>query len=362
MLRKPDLDEEEYMDADERLRDAAYEKYSPKKITVLALLKILAEESDENHPMIVDVLIQKLMETELLVETPNNKTVTRDIYTLIAAGFNVKHVSRKGYYLVKDEFEDYEIKILADAISMARFLTKKDSKQILDKLYRRISSETCRLIKNDVVLDDDVKLRSPKFISNFKTVLQAIRENRRISFKYDKLGKEDPRLLHRNGHTYEVSPYHVVLANDNYYLICNSDSTDLPLHFVVSKLVDVKIEKEVRRPERDIDKLKKLFGNTEGYSLGQYLRENVNMWSGESVVAALRCRQDIRTEILAKFGNNINLHDQQDGTFTCTVRVADSEGFYAWVSSYGSAIELVAPAAMRKKLVQRIEEMLNKYK
>lgn len=354
--------DDEILDEDEKLRDTAFSKYSPKKITVLALLKLLAEETDAVHPMIVDKMIEKLMATELLTETPNVKTVTRDIYTLIAAGFNVKHVSRKGYYLVKDEFEDHEIKILADAISMARFLTKRDSKVIIDKLYKRISSETLKLIKRDVVLDDEVKLISPKFIINFKTILQAIRENRKISFKYDKLGKEDPGQLYRDGHVYHVSPYHVVLANDNYYLICNSSSSNNSLHFVVSKMVDVQIEKDLRRPENEVEKLKKLFNNNEGYSLGQYLRENVNMWSGESVSATLRCRQDIRAEILAKFGNHINLHDQKDGTFTCMVRVADSEGFYAWITSYGSAIELVSPAHMREKLAARITEMLAKYK
>jgi len=60
----------------------------------------------------------------------------------------VFHENNKlGFYLASREFEDWELKILMDAIAGARFLDSKNTKLILNKLYNLSSKEGSKILK-----------------------------------------------------------------------------------------------------------------------------------------------------------------------------------------------------------------------
>ena len=92
--------------------------------------------------------------------------------------------NKLGFYLASREFEDWELKILMDAIAGARFLDSKNTKLILNKLYNLSSKEGSKILK----------MVSPIFNSNKSSVslikiyidkiLSAIKNEKRVSFKY----------------------------------------------------------------------------------------------------------------------------------------------------------------------------------
>lgn len=71
-----------------------------KKATIIYVLKMLTEGSDEEHPVSQITMTKTL---EMLGLKCNRKTIARDIDCLIECGYNIVKVAGKGFYLKKDD-------------------------------------------------------------------------------------------------------------------------------------------------------------------------------------------------------------------------------------------------------------------
>ena len=75
-------------------------KLKHKKATIIYVLKMLTEGSDEKHP-ISQITMTKTL--EMLGLKCNRKTIASDIDCLIECGYNIVKVAGKGFYLKKDD-------------------------------------------------------------------------------------------------------------------------------------------------------------------------------------------------------------------------------------------------------------------
>ena len=76
-----------------------------------------------------------------------------------------------------------------------------------------------------------------------------------------------------------------------------------------------------------------------------YLREHINMRYGATQRVSLHCRQKCRLDILARFGNRINMYDCQDDKayFSTSVEVQSDAGFLGWVAGFGGDVIITGP-------------------
>ena len=105
-------------------------KSEKQKLKLLYLLKILTEQTDEQHPMAMPVLLEKLKAEDISAE---RKSIYNDINCLVDFGVDVgfdPSRSSGGYYLASRDFELPELKLLVDAVSASRFITKSKSKPV----------------------------------------------------------------------------------------------------------------------------------------------------------------------------------------------------------------------------------------
>ena len=100
------------------------------KMKILYLMKALQERTDRDHPMSVKDLILYLHGYGISVE---RKTVYDDIDALRLFGLKIKNRRGKisGYYLAEREFQVPELKFLMDAVQSSRFVTQKQSRELL---------------------------------------------------------------------------------------------------------------------------------------------------------------------------------------------------------------------------------------
>ena len=103
------------------------------KLKQLYIMKILMEQTDEEHPMSVKDLISQL---ELLGITAERKSLYSDIERLTEFGINV--VSRKtntvGYFIGDRQFELAELKLMVDAVQSSHFVSTKKSAALIKKI------------------------------------------------------------------------------------------------------------------------------------------------------------------------------------------------------------------------------------
>ena len=85
-----------------------------KKMTLLYILDILREYSDENHLLTQQNIIDKLKAIYLI--DIERKTISSTIDLLIEYGYDIIKNPSGGYYLNERDFNENEIKYLIDAL------------------------------------------------------------------------------------------------------------------------------------------------------------------------------------------------------------------------------------------------------
>lgn len=189
------------------------------KLRVLRVLDIM-KKSDEAHPLNSTQIVERLKEYGIDGE---RKSIGRDIQCLEDAGFSIKKCENHndGWYMTDQDFEDWELKMLADAVTSAKFLTMEDTRALLAHIKGLATQSGEALINATTVTDPEMKLQNPSFKQKFDTVITAIAQGKMISFRYVDLGPGNSRIPRKNGRIYEVSPYFLTLDREEYFVICS---------------------------------------------------------------------------------------------------------------------------------------------
>lgn len=99
-------------------------------LRLLYLLDIFRQETDEAHRLTVPQLVDALAERDIAAE---RKSIYRDIQALIAYGADIRK-SAAGYYLEGRAFLPGEVRILAEALRAAPFLTRRRTEDLTNRL------------------------------------------------------------------------------------------------------------------------------------------------------------------------------------------------------------------------------------
>ena len=147
---------------------------SSQKQKLLILQKILLTETDENHPLSVNDLIQKLKLYDIKAE---RKTIYDDIATLASVGMDIV-VDKRGhsnvYYVGSRLFQDEELLVLADAVASSKFLTVKKSNELIKKLQSLTSKHNATNLRRSIYVGNRV-IQSTRFTKLYiKTATSAL--------------------------------------------------------------------------------------------------------------------------------------------------------------------------------------------
>ena len=103
------------------------------KLKLLYIMKILLEQSDEEHPLTVNDIITELAHYDISAE---RKSIYSDIELLMRFGLDIiceKERANK-YFVGKRDFELPELKLLVDVVQSSKFITHKKSKELIKKI------------------------------------------------------------------------------------------------------------------------------------------------------------------------------------------------------------------------------------
>lgn len=319
---------------------------SKQKLKLLYLLKILTEQSDEEHCMGAQALIDALEEYGIRAE---RKSIYDDIAQLIEFGYDIVLVKAKtggGYYLAGREFELAELKLLVETVQASRFLTLKKSRELIGKIEKLASRAEAGQLQRQVYVANRVKTANESIYYIVDDIHRAIQNNVQISFQYLEWNLEKELVPRKDGKNYRVSPWALTCKDENYYLIAHDSESDSIKHFRVDKLGQIKVQSGVPREGAEL---------FERFDIAAYANKTFGMFGGREEIVTLAFENRFIGVVLDRFGKEVSIRKRDDEHFSVRVQVALSGQFYGWLTGLGVGAMITAPT----EVVKEYQDYLN---
>jgi predicted DNA-binding transcriptional regulator YafY len=327
---------------------------SNKKLYIMYILKVLREESDENHPLKQAEIISKI-KAKYNVDNIDRKTISRTIDSLIDIGIDIVKLDGGGCYLADRELEPSEVTFLIDAIFSSRALNQKQAKDLSKKLSNMLSVYQRDRFKYVHKSDEIVRTDNKQLFLNIDLITEAIDNGKQISFNYTRHYFDKDKNDKQKDKEYIINPYFMVNNQGKYYLVCNYDFYNDIANYKIEQIRNVKIL------DTDIKPIKKLNGCENGIDKAKYINENIYMFSSNTITATIKIEDEYAVNYIYDwFGKDARIYSQDD-SIMASVRVNELAIIY-WCLQYGENVELVSPIETRNKIKEIIKDMNNKYK
>ena len=177
------------------------------KNRLLFLLQYMLDHSDEHNCVTTEDLLLLYAENGF---NGNRNTIRDDIAALNDAGFeiaaDIRH-NKRAYYIIGRRFELSELKMLVDAVSSCRFITKGKSEALIEKLTLMTNVENRPSLTAKVFTTERIKTTNPTVSQTMDMIRIAIDKGKKVSFHYIDYTPKKERVLRRGGQLYVVSPY-----------------------------------------------------------------------------------------------------------------------------------------------------------
>lgn len=323
------------------------------KLKLLRILDIL-HETDENNPITATSIEKKLKLYEISAE---RKSICRDINALINYGYDINICAdkRQGWYMASRTFENWELKVLIDAISGAKFLTSEQCNSIAVRLKKFASNESKKLLSTVSPVKSNIKNENCSTKIYIDEILRSIREKKKIVFQYTTYDSNFKKQLKRQGYKYIVSPYSLIWQNERYYLICSCDGHDNLTYFRLDRMMELHMLEDQLRPANEI------IGSNPDMEISKFVSQSFYHYGGEKLRITLNCCDYMADKIVDYFGPYIKIKKLPSG-FDITVEVNDGNGLYYWLMQHGTNIKVVSPQNVIDKLKLKLQETLELYK
>lgn len=225
---------------------------SNQKLKILYLAKILLDNTDANHDITLQEIIDKLSANNVTAE---RKSLYDDIARLDEFGIKIKKTQygkTYHYQVVKRDFELAELKLLVDSVAAAKFITEEKSNELIKKIEHLTSKHNATMLQRQVYVAGRVKSMNNGIMENVDAIHTAIAENSKISFQYFQWNVKKEAELKRDGKRYEVSPWGLSWDDEYYYLIgydsdagSNIDNAYFELTELLSELTEYHLSQDI---------------------------------------------------------------------------------------------------------------------
>lgn len=322
-------------------------KSAGQKLKLLYIVRLLAETTDENHPVSTADIIAYLDANGIHSE---RKSIYDDIAKLCDFGYDIVQIHSRlggGYYMAGREFELAELKLLVDAVQSSRFITSKKSRSLIKKLEKLAGKQDAGKLQRQVYVVGRIKTENESIYYNIDNIHRAIQENRQISFQYLDWNLKK-QLVPRVGGQRKVSPWALIWRDENYYLAAYDEADGIMKHYRVDKMGQVGVLQEKRAGMEQLAAL----------DPAVYTNLTFGMFGGEEETVTLQFPNRLAGVVLDRFGREADLRPLTDRVFRIRVRVAVSGQFFGWLSGIGREAVIVSPTAVKEKYRKWLKDIL----
>ncbi len=321
-----------------------------KKTSILLILKVLEEYTDENHYLTYQQIIDKI---QLLYGIKlERKSIASSIEYLQELDYDIDKKERGGVCLLSRDLEKSEITFLIDAIFSSKSIPGKEAKALADKISKNLSIYDRRNYDYLHKTSELNRTGNKEIFLNIELIQEAINRGKRISFQYltyNEKGKKIPRM---NGYEYTVSPYYLVNNYGHYYLLANYRSKYAFIQtFRIDYMINLKIDET-----RDIKPLKGLDDSLKNFSLAKYLNEHVYLFGGDAIEVKIQIKDPGAIGYIYDNFGNVKIQNE-NGVITTTLKSNESALVY-WLLQYGEHFKVLEPLSFKEKLIEKAKKII----
>lgn len=315
------------------------------KSRILYILKLLYDNTDEQHPISITEIIDCLEKQNI---SAHRRTIMTDIESLEEFGVDIITIksTQNRYFIGNREFELAEVKLLSDAVESSKLITQKKSGELIRKLSSLVSKNQAAELKGQIYVDQRVKPENEEIYYTVDTIHSAINGNKQIEFKYYKYTGRKERIFKNGGYVYNLSPYALCWSEDHYYVIGFSRKHGKISKFRVDRMVQTSLTTLESNPKPD------------NFDIAEYAKSVFEMFDGDTKTVELKCTNDLMDVIVDRFGENVNTMELGSNCFKAIVDISISSTFFGWVFGFGSKMSILAPAEVKGEYIEMAKSII----
>lgn len=313
-------------------------------LRLLYLLDIFRQETDEAHRLTVPQLVDALAQRDIAAE---RKSIYRDIRALIKYGADI-HKSAAGYYLESRAFLPGEVRILAQALRAAPFLTRRRTEDLTNRLGLFLSRHQAQSALVPGL--GAPKAPNDETLRSLEALQAAISGRCQITFACREGASQSGIPAKR----LRASPYAIILAGGRCCLVCTLEGREDLSLLPLSRIAAVRRD---ATPWRHFARA----GTSAAFDAWDYAARGARLCAGEPVPLLLACREEALPAALARLEPSLPPHRQADGRFLLTVEASLGPELMAWLLSFGDDLEVLEPAGLRESMRQSLQAALGMY-
>ncbi|MCF0126298.1 MAG: WYL domain-containing protein, partial [Clostridia bacterium] len=252
-----------------------------KKSSMLLVLKILEEYSDEEHYLTQSEIIDKIYrDYDIELE---RKSVSSSLSLLEELDYDIDRGPKGGFALLSRTFDETEAFYLIDAIFSSRSIEGKEAKRIADAVASCFSRYQRKDYSYIYKSSDINRTNNKQVLYNVSIIHEAMKQGKKIGFQYLSYDASGNQIVRRGGYQFIVSPYYLVNNFGRYYLLCNyKEKYGTIQTFRVDYMVNIEIKENY-----PLIRMNELENPPKNFSISKYLNDHIYLFGGETIEAEL---------------------------------------------------------------------------
>ena len=349
-------------------------KSENQKYKSLLVMQYILKHADDEHAVTVEQITDHLAKYGIEAE---RRSIYRDIHAMMELmnaendlgnevadrdrlGYEItftrkphKDAPNGGYLVTARPYKFSELRLLAECINSARFLSENQAKNLRRTISGLCSKEQAKMLNTDSTVVNRSKTANATVMESIQTINQAIRHGRQIRFKYLSYSFDNMRtqVERRSGKFYIVNPYKMLIDNGFFYLLTYNGTKTIV--YRIDRMKEVKEQLTAREWEKEFN---------ENVKLDNYTQRVFSMFGGERERVTIRFIDQRLDTVVEQFGiHGVKYEKVDEGHFTAQAEVELSDMFYAWVFGFGRRAKIIDPPYVADKMREYCQKIAQMY-
>ena len=328
-------------------------------IKFYTFIDIMSTYSDDNISISIKEINNHM--NNRIGTTIDRRTMYSYIKDMKALGLEVTSYNEEtgGYNFINHKLENYEIRILVDAILSSKFITKKKTIELIDKLIKLNSIYLSNDLNRKVFVDDRAKSINEEIFINIDKLNTYIRNKKQVSFNYYDYNYNKvltPRLTSDNElKTYTVTPITMILKNENYYLVLADKKHNDLSNYRVDRMKNIEILDKESRCLSEINDCEK------GFNAAIYSKKSFKMFPGDEHIVEIKFKKSLLNFMIDEFGCDIDIVENEDKTYNGKFIAKVGKGLVRWILQLGKDAIVISPESLKQEIKNELLEISKLY-
>lgn len=324
---------------------------SNKKSSIILVLKVLEEYSDEDHYLTQKEILDKIK--DIYGIELERKSIGYSLQLLEELDYDIVKGPKGGFALLSRTFDITEASYVIDAIFSSRSIDGQQALKISDEISSCFSKYQRRDYSYIYKSYEVNRTTNKQVLYSISIIQEAIKRRKRVGFQYVSYDEKGNEILKNDGYEYIVSPYYMINNFGRYYLLCNYREKYRAIQlFKMDRMVNIKIKEDW-----NIKPLSSLENGPKNFSISKYINDHIYMFNDEVINVELILNDSSIIGIVKEwFGDNSKI-SYKNNEIHAYIK-CDQSALYYWITQYADCVKVISPSSFKDKVINGLKEAL----